>query len=157
MARFVGADRGLKRLALSRIDDLTLQPAPTVTIGTDAGEARRRGLADPFGFLLLVGPGREPIGWLDAERLPLEGPLVESMANPTSPLLNKRTTLRDALSLLLDASVQIGIVTDRTGAVTGLVTIDMIAERMRSGHRAPAFLVEPSPADLSEDTAERTA
>jgi CBS domain containing-hemolysin-like protein len=128
-----------------------------VTLGTDAGEARRRGLADPFQFLLLVGHDRQPIGWLDAERLPLEGPLVESMANPTSPLLNKRTTLRDALSLLLDASVQIGIVTDRTGAVTGLVTIDMIAERMRSGHRSPAYLVQPSPADLTDDAAERSA
>ena len=120
-------------------------------------KASPAGLADPFQFLILVGPGREPIGWLDAERLPLEGPLVESMANPTSPLLNKRTTLRDALSLLLDASVQIGIVTDRTGAVTGLVTIDMIAERMRAGHRAPAFLVQPSPDDLTDDPAERSA
>ncbi len=161
VARFVGADRGLKRLALSRIDDLTLLPAPMVTVGTDAGEARRRGLADPLKFLILVGPGREPIGWLDAERLPLEGALVESMANPTSPLLNKRTTLRDALSLLLDASVQIGIVTDRTGAVTGLVTIDMIAERMRAGHRAPAFTAGPSPEglpdDLPDDPVERSA
>jgi osmoprotectant transport system ATP-binding protein len=157
VARFVGADRGLKRLALSRIDDLTLQPAPTATIGTPAAEARRRGLADSFGFLLLVGPAGEPIGWLDAERLPVDGPLVESMANPTSPLLNKRTTLRDALSLLLDASVQVGIVTDRTGAVTGLVTIDMIAERMRSGHRAPAFLAQPTPADSQHDAEERTA
>ena len=48
-----------------------------------------------------------------------------------SPLLNRRTTLKDALSLLLDADVQVGIVVDRAGAVLGLVTVDMIAERMR--------------------------
>ena len=48
-----------------------------------------------------------------------------------SPLINRRTTLKDALSMLLDADVQAGIVVDRTGAVLGLVTADMIAERMR--------------------------
>ena len=151
VARFVGADRGLKRLALSRVDDLALQPAPTVPLRSDSGEARRRGLADPLGFVLLVDDATRPRGWVDVERLPTDGPLGESMANPTSPLLNKRTTLRDALSLLLDANVQIGIVTDRHEAVTGLVTIDMIAERMRAGHRAPTFMAEPGPADGSDD------
>jgi hypothetical protein len=33
--------------------------------------------------------------------------------------------------MLLDADVQAGIVVDRRGAVLGLVTADMIAERMR--------------------------
>jgi CBS domain containing-hemolysin-like protein len=53
------------------------------------------------------------------------------MANAMSPLLNRRTTLKDALSMLLDADVQAGIVVDRAGAVLGLVTADMIAELMR--------------------------
>ena len=33
-----------------------------------------------------------------------------------SPLLNRRATLKDALSLLLDSDVQAGIVVDRDGA-----------------------------------------
>jgi CBS domain-containing protein len=53
------------------------------------------------------------------------------MAHSMSPLVNRRTTLKDALSMLLDADVQAGIVVDRTGAILGLVTADMIAERMR--------------------------
>ena len=52
-----------------------------------------------------------------------------------SPLLNRRTTLKDALSMLLDADVQAGIVVDRRGAVLGLVTADMIADVMREGAR----------------------
>jgi hypothetical protein len=44
--------------------------------------------------------------------------------------------------MLLDGDVQVGIVTDRTGAVQGLVTVDMIAERMREGHKAPAYLLD---------------
>ena len=37
--------------------------------------------------------------------------------------------------MLLDADVQAGIVVDRSGAVEGLVTADMIAERMRMAPR----------------------
>ena len=52
-----------------------------------------------------------------------------------SPLMNRRTTLKDALSMLLDADVQAGIVVDRSGAVLGLVTADMIADWMRDTAR----------------------
>ena len=142
VARFVGADRGLKRLALSRIDDLTLVPALTAVVGSDAGEARRQGLAASFRFMLVTDAANRPLGWVDAHKLPESGLLTEAMASATSPFVNKRTTLKDALSMLLDADVQVGIVTDRTGAVQGLVTVDMIAERMRAGHKAPAYLVD---------------
>ncbi len=142
VARFVGADRGLKRLALSRVSDLTLRPAHTAAIGSDAGEARSKGLDASFRFVLVVDAADRPVGWVDAQHLPASGPLTEAMANATSPAMNKRTTLKDALSMLLDADVQVGIVTDRTGAVQGLVTVDMIAERMRAGHKAPSYLVD---------------
>ncbi len=142
VARFVGADRGLKRLALSRVSDLTLRPALTAIVGSDAGEARRQGLAASFQIQLLTDQANRPLGWIDADKLPASGPLTEALASPTSPFVNKRTTLKDALSMLLDADVQVGIVTDRSGVVQGLVTVDMIAERMREGHKAPAYLVD---------------
>jgi CBS domain containing-hemolysin-like protein len=53
----------------------------------------------------------------------------------TSPLLNKRTTLKDALSLLLDADVQAGILVDRNGTVQGLVTAGMIFDWFREDVR----------------------
>jgi CBS domain-containing protein len=61
------------------------------------------------------------------------------MANPVSPLLNKRTTLKDALSMMLDADVQTGVVVDRTGAVQGLVTVESVARKMREGEHTPSF------------------
>jgi osmoprotectant transport system ATP-binding protein len=131
VARFVGADRGLKRLSLSRVADLELRRPTTGTVGEDAAEARKRAWSDPFRYLLLVDAQRRPIGWVDERQIPKDGVLSESMAFSMSPLLNRRTTLKDALSMLLDADVQAGIVVDRSGAVLGLVTADMVAERMR--------------------------
>jgi osmoprotectant transport system ATP-binding protein len=131
VARFVGVDRGLKRLSLARVADISLRTAVTARIGEDAADARRRAVADPFRYLLLVDADDRPLGWVDEVEVPADGRLTEDMAIPMSPLLNRRTTLKDALSLLLDADVQAGIVVDRHGKVVGLLTVDQITERMR--------------------------
>jgi osmoprotectant transport system ATP-binding protein len=131
VARFVGADRGLKRLSLSRVGDLVADRVVNVKVGEDGAAARRRAAEDEFPFVLLVDADHKPVGWVHDDRLPKSGPVDESLAIPMSPLLNRRTTLKDALSLLLDADVQAGIVVDRRGVVQGIVTVDMIAERMR--------------------------
>ena len=131
VARFVGADRGLKRLSLSRVGDIELRPVVTARAGDDAADARRRAQADPFPYLLLVDKENKPIGWIDEKALPATGVINESLGISMSPLLDRRTTLKDALSMLLDADVQAGIVVDRRGAVLGLLTVDVIAERMR--------------------------
>ncbi|HEV8488887.1 MAG TPA: ABC transporter ATP-binding protein [Candidatus Limnocylindrales bacterium] len=133
VARFVGADRGLKRLSLSRVGELDLQPVVAARVGEDCAEARRRAQRAPFPYLLLVDADDRPIGWVARDAIPSEGRLTESMAIPMSPLLDRRTTLKDALSLMLEADVQAGIVVDRRGSVEGIVTVDAIAERLREG------------------------
>jgi osmoprotectant transport system ATP-binding protein len=138
VARFVGVDRGLKRLSLSRVGDLELQAVVIGRVGEDCAEAHRRAAKDPFPFLLLVDPDDRPIGWVRRDAIPTEGRLTESMAIPMSPLLDRRTTLKDALSLLLEANVQAGIVVDRRGRVQGIVTVDAIAERLRTVTAEPA-------------------
>jgi osmoprotectant transport system ATP-binding protein len=131
VARFVGADRGLKRLSLSRVRELDLRQPPTAHVGEDAAEARRRLWEDPLGYLMLVDDGNRPLGWIASAALAREGPLTADLAVAASPLLDRRTTLKDALSMLLDADVQAGLVVDRTGALLGMVTADSIAEHMR--------------------------
>jgi osmoprotectant transport system ATP-binding protein len=132
VARFVGADRGLKRLSLGRVGEVTLRTPVTARPGDEAEPARARIQADPFPYLLLVDAQDRPIGWLDQDEIPWSGQLDASQAIPMSPLLDRRMTLKDALSMLLDASVQAGIVVDRTGATLGLLTVDDIAERLRA-------------------------
>jgi osmoprotectant transport system ATP-binding protein len=129
VARFVGADRGLKRLSLVRVGDLELRPATTARPGDDAVTVRSRAAADTFPYVLLVDDGNRPIGWLDDRRIPASGAVAEDHAEPESPIFDRHTTLKDALSMLLEAGVQAGIVVDGAGAVEGLVTVDMILAR----------------------------
>jgi osmoprotectant transport system ATP-binding protein len=156
VSRFVGQDRGLKRLFLLRVSDVPIRPAVTARPGDPAADSRRRALDDPLRYLLMIDSANRPIGWVAHGDIPADGPLTESSANPSSPQLNKRTTLKDALSMMLDADVQTGIVVDRAGAVQGLLSIDTIADKMREGEHAAAFdqvpppdpeVGEPDPAD----------
>jgi osmoprotectant transport system ATP-binding protein len=148
VARFVGADRGLKRLALTRVDALQLLAPITASPGDDAAEARKRAFNDPFPWLLFVDSMQRPLGWIPESAIPVEGKLTEAMATAMSPLFDRRTTLKDALARLIETEVQAGIVVDARGAVLGLVTAEMIFDWSR--HSAEASEAKASDAKASE-------
>jgi len=135
VARFVGVDRGLKRLSLARVADLDLAPAVTARIGDECGDVRRRAAGGELGYVLLLDDQDRPFGWADAHRIPASGPIGAELATATSPLLDRRTTLKDALSMLLDEDVQAGVVVDRRGAFRGLVTAQQVMAFMRDTAR----------------------
>jgi osmoprotectant transport system ATP-binding protein len=132
VAQFVGTDRGLKRLSLVRVGELPIRTAITARPGDAAGPARARILADPFPYLLLVDGQDRPLGWLDQYTLPTEGTLSAGAVIPVSPQFDRRTTLKDALSMLLDADVQAGVLVDRDGRLRGIVTVGMVADWFRT-------------------------
>jgi osmoprotectant transport system ATP-binding protein len=138
VARFVGTDRGLKRLSLFRVNDVPLAAAVTARAGDDAAEARRRVLADPFRYLLLLDGEDRPIGWIDQHHVPASGVLDAAQVGTTSPLLDRRTTLKVALSMLLEDSVQAGVVVDRHGVFRGLVTVDQLGVFLREAREEAA-------------------
>jgi osmoprotectant transport system ATP-binding protein len=139
VARFVGTDRGLKRLSLFRVGELALSPVVTVAVGSDGSIARRVAAEGTFDHVLVTDEASRPIGWVHRDRL-TTGTVTADQVESTSPLLDRRTTLKDALSMLLDADVRAGIVVDRTGAVRGIITAEGIADWMREsgGSNAPA-------------------
>jgi osmoprotectant transport system ATP-binding protein len=94
---FVGADRALKRLALTRVRDIDLWDV-------DA--------AQPF-ELLTDDEGR-PVGW---ER---DGRRHDVLT------VERDDILRDALSDMLRSEVQYGAVVDEHGRVTGLLSVEII-------------------------------
>jgi osmoprotectant transport system ATP-binding protein len=130
--RFVGADRGLKRLSLARVRDLDRIEPVVVRAGEDRAEVRRRleGVED-LAYALLVDDEERPLGWIDQHDLAGDGPIDPGAATPGAPTVEAETTLRDALSALLGSSVQLGVVVDERGRVIGLVSVDAIGERLR--------------------------
>jgi osmoprotectant transport system ATP-binding protein len=131
--RFVGADRGLKRLSLARVRDLeTIEPV-IVHAGEDRADVRARlDRSEELEYALLVDGERRPLGWIDQHDLRGDGPIDPEAATPGAPTVQPETTLRDALSALLGSSVQLGVVVDERDRVLGLVSVDAIGDRLRA-------------------------
>jgi osmoprotectant transport system ATP-binding protein len=131
--RFVGADRGLKRLSLGRVGDLELIEAVPVRAGEERRDVRARlDRVEELEYALLVDDGDRPLGWIDQADLTGDGPIDADAATPGAPTVERETTLRDALSALLGSSVQLGVVVDERERVLGLVSVDAIGERLRA-------------------------
>ncbi len=125
--RFVGADRGLKRLSLMRVRDLPLIEPVVVRVGERTHEAQRAVDTSPVDYALLVDAQERPIGWIDGADLAGGGAIDPSAATPGASLLEPETTLRDALSAMLASSVQLGAVVDERERILGLVSVDQIS------------------------------
>ena len=148
VARFVGTDRGLKRLSLFRVGELDLSPVVTAAVGSDGSAARRAAADSPFAYVLVTDEASRPVGWVHRDRL-TTGTVSADQVESTSPLLDRRTTLKDALSMLLDADVQAGLVVDRTGALRGRITVDDITALMREPDARPLDATARAAADAA--------
>ncbi len=136
--RFVGADRGLKRLSLARVRDLELLQPIVARVGESRSAVRGRLAGSPTPYALLLDERRRPIGWLDLDDLRGDGTVQSEDATPGAPLLAPESTLRDALSVLLGSGVQLGAVVDEQEAVIGLVSVDAISSLLTQPEAATA-------------------
>jgi osmoprotectant transport system ATP-binding protein len=141
---FVGADRGLKRLSLGRVRDLSLDPAVTVTVGEPLAAARSR-LEEAHSWALVIDAARHPLGWVEASDLTGEGAVRAELATPGSALLQPESTLRDALSALLASSVQLGVVVDEHDELLGVLSVGAISATIQDGSGPPPPPANPEP------------
>ncbi len=118
VARFVGLDRGLKRLSLSQLRDLRLEPADCLP---DGSSARGR---DDRSRVVFVNDEGHPIGRLADDGEP----------EPLGPVGQLTTSLRDALSMIMSDNSRPLVVVDPAGEVAGVAPIELIAGAL--GHAA---------------------
>ena len=128
---FVGSDRALKRLALQRVRDVDLWKAPLVRVGEPVAEARAKLSDADVPYPLLVDDDGRPLGWLSEDALGGERVEAELRSNP-KPVLDLDAVLRDALADLLYEEAQYGPVVDQRGAVTGVLSIEILSHALRT-------------------------
>jgi osmoprotectant transport system ATP-binding protein len=144
--RFVGADRGLKRLSLGRVRDVELLEPVMVRAGEPRVDVRSRLAGVPVDYALLVDADERPLGWIDQGDLAGDGSIDAEAATPGAPTVEPETTLRDALSAMLNSSVQLGVVVDEHDRVMGLISVDVISEALR----VPIANAPPAEAAVAE-------
>jgi osmoprotectant transport system ATP-binding protein len=133
--RFLGHDRGIRRLSFFGSDELALRQDGTVVAGTSLDQARA--LADSAGtrwLLVLDGSGR-PLGWYDVDRAP-ESDVVPGQGPGLAPVGHGFTPGTDSLRAALDGAVLSPggrvVALDAQGRALGTASQDDIATAIRA-------------------------
>jgi osmoprotectant transport system ATP-binding protein len=132
VSRFVGVDRGLKRLSLLTVSDVHLEPGPVARVGEPAEAAHRRAVEADWEWVLLLDREDRPLGWMRVEQLTSDEALRPEKVDASSPLVHFETTLRDALSMMLTSAVQTAVVVDERDRYCGVLTFDELGQAFRS-------------------------
>jgi osmoprotectant transport system ATP-binding protein len=131
VADFVGADRGLKRLAVTTVDPADLERPPVLTPETTLADAAEV-LAAAAGAVVLDGTGRA-CGWLPAARAGGAGTVGTAM-QPLGEPLRATATLKDGLSVLLRQDAEVVPVVDG-GSYVGVLTASSVHRTLRRSVR----------------------
>jgi osmoprotectant transport system ATP-binding protein len=127
VADFVGADRGLKRLAVTAIDPADLAQPPRVREDATLAEAARV-LGGATGALV-IDAGGHPRGWLPAARATGAGTVVAAMEH-LDPPVPVSATLKTGLSVLLRSDAEVVPVVDG-GTVVGVLSAATVHATLR--------------------------
>ncbi len=123
---FLGAERSLKRLTLSRVADLDLSGGPVVEANATPDEARAVMDRETSSWIGVVRDERF-VGWVPREALNGQRTVGEVDAAPPAAQVRPDSTLREALEVIMTSSSSAAVVADgeRFG---GLVTLERIRE-----------------------------
>jgi len=128
VADFLGEERGLKRLALLRVSDITPGEGPVAHVGAPADVAHRlmaEHRVDWFG----VRDGTRLLGWHWGSEL--DGTVEAEGVQPFRAIVSPDSTLRATLDGIVGSLTNVAVVEDADGTYRGMVRIDEISERVR--------------------------
>ncbi len=125
VASFLGAERSIKRLALSRVRDLDLRAGTWVDTAVGLDGVRAAMAATPAGWLGLVEDQRFT-GWINTDDLAAAATLEELDPAPSRARIHPDSSLREALEIILTSRSAAAVVEDDAGHFRGLVELEAI-------------------------------
>jgi osmoprotectant transport system ATP-binding protein len=129
--RFVGPERGLKRLALIDVSAIEVEDGPVVAPEASVEEATKAMAAFGFDWVSVVRDG-ELLGWVDEAML--EGRRVVSEAQPRkfSAYVTAQDSLRQALDSIVTSRTNVAVVVTEGQRYRGILTIGHISKEIVS-------------------------
>ncbi len=128
---FVGAERGLKRLALIKVSQINVEEGPVVAPDATAEEARRAIAAFPFDWTSVVKDG-ELLGWVDLSSLDGHTRVAEVTPRPFSAYVTAASSLRQALDSIVTSRTQVAVVASEGQRYLGILTLERISKEIVS-------------------------
>lgn len=129
---FLGSGAILKGLTLKKVRDIDLHQIPTLTLPVMREEALSTLRESTDQVALLIDANGKPLRWIDERSLNRTSQPIEKSGRPVTVDLQPEDTLQDALTVMLQSSVGMAVVTDRKGKFLGCCTIESLAKLIMS-------------------------
>ena len=127
--RFVGAERGLKRLALIPVSQIDVEEGPVVAPADPSRRARDVMRRHALDWVSVVEDG-ELLGWVDRDAL--EGTKRISDAEPRrfSAYVTRDSSLREALDSIVTSRTNVAVVVHEGPRYHGILTLERISKEI---------------------------
>jgi osmoprotectant transport system ATP-binding protein len=143
VADFLGDDRGLKRLSLITVDDVTLREGPVLEV-TDSPSSARAIMADQgVGWVGVRDQGRL-LGWVGEADLNGDPTLATAPRTPFRAVFGRGTTLKAALDGIVTSQTRVAVV-EHDSLYLGMLTLDDLAEGITEENDIPQGAAERAP------------
>jgi osmoprotectant transport system ATP-binding protein len=143
VADFVGADRGLRRLAVTSIDDSDLQHPPVVDVGDSLADARAALEAANARWAVVLDRAGDLRGWLALDRTAEGSGTVGDRSRRMEAWVARDASLKDALAQMLQHDAGWVAVLDGS-RFCGVLTPGTLHEALRRSVGADDRGVAPS-------------
>ena len=127
--RFVGAERGLKRLALVKVSDIQIEDGPTVTSQASSDEALRAMERFAVDWCSVVDDG-DLKGWVDRDDLQGITRVGQAHPKPFSAYVTQGSTLRQALDSIVTSRTQVAVVATEGQRYAGILSLERISKEI---------------------------
>jgi osmoprotectant transport system ATP-binding protein len=127
--RFVGAERGLKRLALVRVSDIEIEEGPVVPSTATVAEAQEQMRRFALDWVSVVDEG-ELRGWVDGEALEGRAVVGDATPRPFSAYVTSDSTLRQALDSIVTSRTQVAVVASEGQRYMGILTLERVSREI---------------------------
>ena len=127
--RFVGPERGLKRLGLIKVSQIGVEKGPVVSPATTVAEALRS--MDAFGldWATVVRDGRM-LGWLDRRELEGLSTVQEAPIHRFIAYLTEDSSLRQVLDAIVSTRTNVAIIVGEGDSYRGVLTLERISKEI---------------------------
>ncbi|HEX2025184.1 MAG TPA: ABC transporter ATP-binding protein [Actinomycetota bacterium] len=128
---FVGAERGLKRLALIRVADIEVDTGPVVTSSDSAERARSVMKETGFPWVAVVDDGTIR-GWVDGRMLDGVDSVRDAGPRKFSAYVTADDSLRQALDSIVTSRTNVAVVANADDRYVGVLTLERLSREIRA-------------------------
>jgi osmoprotectant transport system ATP-binding protein len=130
--QFVGVERGLKRLALTKVSEVGVEEGPVVTSDTSSEDALKEMERFDFHWAAVVDEG-ELMGWVDVPSVKRVRKVSEVKPRPFSAYVTEQSTLREVLDSIVTSRTHVAVVAIEGQRYKGILTLERISKEIVDG------------------------